>query len=183
MIVQDQVLIGTVLGGSSLVKPPKGMNYYLSMRSQNENWLLYKMAEMPDFFEDSNLHWYSNTCRVNSRCCEALTSCYNSMYENSKRNVTVDLLDRLMIRDIGIAVWYLDSGGKTGRGKKNAYINTTKFGEEGTKEVWRYFNEVDMSCNINHDGTRLKILFTVDGTEQLFKTIAPCFPMFMLDRL
>lgn len=181
MLIQDQVLIGTVLGGSSLVKPPKGVNYYLSMRSQNEKWLMYKIEEMPLYFGDCVPRWYTNTFRANSRCCEDLTSCYNAMYEGSKRKVTMDLLNG--IRDMALAIWYLDSGSKTGRDRKNAYINTTKFGEEGTKVVWQFFNEVDMPCNISQDGNRRRVLFTVDGTESLLATIAHRIPEFMLDRL
>jgi hypothetical protein len=181
MIIQNQVLIGTVLGGSSLLKPPKGVNYYLSMRSQNINWLAYKMAEMPDYFSECNANWYTNTYRCNSRCCEGLTSCYNEMYSGNNRRITMDLLNRL--RDVGLAIWYLDSGSKTGRGRKNAYINTTKFGEDGTKIVHQYFNEVDMPCNVNRDGDRLKVLFTVGGTEALISVIGHCVPEFMLSRI
>lgn len=181
MIVQDQVLIGTILGGSSLLRPPNGVNYYLSMRSQNENWLLYKMAEMPDLFEDLNIKWYTNTYRCNSKCCETLTYCHKEMYVDNNRKITMDLLDKL--RDIGMAIWYLESGSKTGRGRKNAYINTTKFGADGTEIIHRYFNEVDMPCNVNHDGDRLKVLFTISGTETLFSVIGPCVPEFMANRL
>ena len=181
MIIQDQVLIGTVLCGSSLVRPPKGVNYYLSMRSQDETWLKYKMEEMPDLFKDAKLHCYGNTFRCNSRCSEVVTAFHEELYEDNKRRVTMDLLNRLM--DIGIAIWYLESGSKTGRGRKNAYINTTKFGEDGTKLVHQYFNEVDMPCNINRDGTRLKVLFTIEGTTSLFTTIGHRVPHFMVHRL
>jgi hypothetical protein len=174
-------MIGTVLGGSSLVRPPKGVNYYLSMRGQNESWLMYKMAEMPDYFGNSKLCWYTNTYRCNSCCSEALTRFQEKVYVGNKRNVTMEILNPL--RDIGIAVWYLDSGSRTGRSKKNAYINTTKFGEAGTKVVHQYFNEVDMPCNVNRDGDRLKVLFTVSGTEALIATIGHCVPEFMLDRI
>ncbi len=181
MIIQEQVLLGTVLGGSSLVKPPKGVNYYLSMRGQNDLWLQYKMLEMPEFFKEPKLHRYNKTYRSNSCCCTALTDFHGSVYDGNRRKVTMDLLDKLM--DLGIAVWFLDSGGKTGRGRKNAYINTTKFGEDGSEIVQRYFNEVDMPCNINRDGSRLKVLFTVKGTLMLLGTIAHRFPEFMYHRL
>lgn len=174
-------MIGTILGGSSLVKPPKGVNYYLSMRSQNEMWLKYKVAEMSDYFKDTNLRKYGSTFRCNSACMEELTEMKEMLYEGNRRKIKMDILDRMT--DTGLAVWYLDSGSKTGRGKKNAYINTTKFGEDGTKIILQYFNEVGMECNINHDGTRLKVLFTVDGTVNLLKTIAHRFPTFMYHRV
>jgi len=177
MIVKDQILLGTILGGSSLVKPPNGKNYYLSMRSQNEKWLCYKMQEMQSLFKFSNINWYTNTYRCNSCCSRELTELHDYIYEENRRRITMEIIDP--IRDIGLAVWYLDSGSKTGRGKKNAYINTTKFGENGTLIIKKYFNEVGMACNINKDGKRLKILFTVDGTKKLFKVISPCIPFFM----
>lgn len=163
------------------MKPPKGINYYLSMRGQNELWLRYKMLEMSTFFSDPKMHKYGSTFRSNSCCHAELTQFRELLYEGNKRHIKMEILDRLM--DIGIAVWYLDSGGKTGRSKKNAYINTTKFGEEGSKIVMQYFNEVGMPCNINRDGTRLKVLFSVDGTLTLFKSIAHRFPTFMYDRI
>jgi hypothetical protein len=180
--VEDQVLIGTVLGGSSLVKPPKGVNYYLSMRSQNEKWLLYKMTEMPSYFKEIKLNWCDNTYRCNSCCSENLTELHGRLYDNhNKRKITMEILDTLM--DVGIAVWFLESGSKTGRDKKNAYINTTKFGLEGTNIIKEYFNSVDMQCNINRDKNRLKVLFTVDGTESLLKTVAHRFPSCMYHRI
>lgn len=47
----------------------------------------------------------------------------------------------------------------------------------------QYFNEVGFSCNINHDGDRLKVLFTVNGSIELMKTIAHRFPNFMHDKI
>ena len=178
---QSQVLLGTVLGGSSLVKPPKGTNYYLSMRSQNEKWLYYKMAEMNDYYSDFKLHKYGRTFRCNSCCSPIITELHNQLYEKNKRKIKMPLLD--VLTDTGIAVWFLDSGGKTGRGKRNAYINTTKFGKNGTDIIMQYFNELEINCNINHDGNRLKVLFTVKGTETLFKVIAHRFPTFMYHRI
>ena len=178
---QHQILIGTILGGSSLVKPPKGKNYYLSMRGKNEKWLRYKMEQMSNFFKSNSIHKYGNTFRCNSSCSETLTELKDVLYDGNKRKITMNVLDSL--RDVALATWFLDGGSKTGRGKKNAYINTTKFGEHGTNIVMQYFNEVEMPCNINRDGKRLKVLFGVDATLCLFKTIAHRFPTFMYNRI
>lgn len=178
---ENQVLLGTVLGGSSLVKPPKGINYYLSMRGNHLMWLRYKMVEMPSYFDGSTVHQYGKTYRCNSKCCAVLTEIQGRLYDGPQRRITMEMLDTL--QDIGIAVWFLDGGSKTGRGRKNAYLNTTKFGEAGTKIVLQYFNEIEMPCNINRDGDRWKVLFTVEGTTELFKVIAHRFPEFMYSRL
>lgn len=178
---QDQILIGTVLGGSSLVRPPKGTNYYLSMRSQNVDWLQYKMLEMPTYFPNPKLHKYGNTFRCNSCCSEVLTDCYEKLYQGNRRVPSMEVLD--LLNDTGWTAWWLDGGGLTGRGKKNAYLNTTKFGPEGTQVVCDYFNSLDVYCNVNRDKSRLKVLFTVPGTLEFFKVIGACVPSFMFDRL
>lgn len=68
----------------------------------------------------------------------------------------------------------------TGRNKKNAYLNSTKFGIEGSKIIENYFNSLDIGCNINQSNERIKVLFTVEGTEKFLKIIAPAFPPFMI---
>lgn len=177
---QRQVLVGTVLGGSSLVKSAKSVNYHLSMRDKNMKWLEYKMAEMPDYFADSTIFYSGGTYRCNSISCSELTEFQKLMYSESRRLITMEILDKLM--DIGIAVWFLDSGSKTGRNRKNAYINTTRFGNKA-KVIEKYFNEIDMPCKLNKDSKRTKVLFTVDGTLSLLKTIAHRFPPFMYDKI
>lgn len=178
---QSQVLIGTVLGGSSLVKPPKGVNYYLSMRSNNETWLRYKMEEMPDYFASSSIRKYGTTFRANSCCCDRLTEFRELLYEGNSRKINMVLLDQL--RDTAFAIWFLDGGGKTGRERRNAYLNATKFGEEGAELMLKFFNEVEWPCNVNRDGKRIKLLFTVEGSVKFFKDIAHRFPTFMWDRI
>lgn len=178
---ESQVLVGTILGGSSLVKPPKGKNYYLSMRSKNAIWLKYKMQLMPSYFPVQTVHKYGITHRCNSRCCPELSELYKVMYKDGDRAISMPILDSL--KDIALAIWFLDGGSRTGRDKKNAYINTTKFGTAGTDTICQYFNEVDLDCNINHDGDRLKILFTVAGTRKFLRVVAHHFPKFMEDRL
>ena len=179
---QEQIAIGTVLGGSSLVRPPKGANFYLSMRSQQCNWLQWKMLELPRFFKNPTLHQYGKTYRCNSNCCHQLTNLYEHLYdENDKRIIREQTLESMC--DIGWAVWFLDGGGKTGRGKKNAYLNVTKFGDEGAEIAKTYFDSLDVPCEIHKNGNRRRLLFTVRGTLRFLATVAGCFPEFMFCRL
>ena len=48
---QKQVLYGTILGGSSLIKPEKGKNCYLAMRDNDRLWLSYKIESLQEFFK------------------------------------------------------------------------------------------------------------------------------------
>jgi len=178
---QEQIIIGTVLGGSSLTKPPNGKNFYLSMRSKEELWLRYKVAELDKYYGDTSLQKYGGTFRANSPCMPNITSLHNRLYDENGRILKMEVLDMLM--DIGLAIWYLDGGGRTGRGKKNAYLNATKFGDAGAKIAKEYFDTLDMPCEINKSKSRIRILFSVSGTEEFFKITAHRFPAFMYYRL
>ena len=180
--LQEQVVIGTVLGGSSLTKQIRGKNYYLSMRSKDDVWLQYKIAELEAYFNTSVLAKQENTYRCNSICSEEFTTLYNLLYEEGVRHVTEELLNK--IHPMGLAIWFLEGGGWAGRNKKNAYINTTMLGRDGTKFVQKYLNDIcQISCNINKNGTRRKVLFTIEGTAKLFSTVGYQFPPFYLNRI
>jgi len=180
---QKQIITGAVLGGSSLIKPKLGTNYYFSMRNKDKLWLQYKIAELEGFFLTSKLTKDDKTYRARSMCSQVFTEMHGVLYESNQRKVTKETLD--LLRDIGLAIWYLEGGGRAGRNKKNAYLNTTKLGEDGTELVKEYFNDeiIDMKCNIHKNGERIKVMFTVAGTIRLFSTIAHRFPAFMYNRI
>lgn len=178
---QEQVVIGTVLGGSSLAKPPKGKNYYLSMRSNNDLWLSYKMDITPKYYRGVSIQRYKNTFRANTSCLPEMTDIKSLLYDKNERVVKMNILDQMM--DIGLAVWFIDGGGRTGRDKKNAYLNVTKFGKESENVVMDYFNSLSIPCSLNKSRNRMRVLFTVSGTVTLFKIIAHRFPPFMYYRL
>ena len=105
---QKQIIIGTVLGGSSIVKPAKGRNCYLFMRSKNKDWLIYKTTELEGFSSQRPFNLEGNTLRWHSNCYPIFNEFYELFYKNGKKIVTMNILDRL--RDIGLAIWYGDAG-------------------------------------------------------------------------
>ncbi len=163
------------------MRPFNGVNYFLSMRSQHELWLEYKKEELTRYFKKSVTHKYGKTSRINSCCSKDLTELHQLLYFENKRIISSEVLEPL--RDIGLAVWFLDGGGKTGRGRRNAYLNMTKFGLEGTAITKTYFDSLGLSCEIHENNGRIRLLFSVHGTERFLKTIAHCFPEFMFHRL
>lgn len=161
-----------------MAKPPKGKNYFVSMCSANKMWLLYKMEELEGCFKNKNLLQIGDSYRCNTICSEAFTDLHMFMYKNDKRHMSNEVLEPL--HDIAFSVWFIDGGGMTGRDKKNAYLNTTKFGMEGSQIVCDYFNSMGIGCNINQSKGRMKVLFGVEGTEGFLKIVAPQFPSFMV---
>lgn len=177
---QKQIVIGTILGGSSLVKPQKGVNYYLSMAGRNKTWLQYKMAELSGFFPRMLVMLDNRTHRCASCCSDQFSEIHEEMYRDGVRRVTPEILEPL--KDIALAVWFLDGGGKTGRDKNNAYLNLTRM-PESVQEIRDYFCTLDMFCEVNRSKNRIRLVFSVSGTDRLFKTIVPRFPNFMCHRL
>lgn len=177
-----QIIIGTVLGGSSLIRRGNNRFHHLAMASQESLWLEYKMQELCHIFPKHSLQLDKKTYRCVSITDEELTDIHELMFRNGKRCITTDLLDSIL--DITLAMWYLDGGGKTGRNKKNAYLNTTRFGVEGTNLIAGYFSDMlGWECSVSNMSTRSRIVFSVESTCALFKTITHLFPKFMHHRI
>lgn len=180
--LQQQVVIGAVLGGSSITKQPRGKNYYLSMRSKDSVWLQYKIAELHNYFYSASLAQQNNTYRCNSICSTEFTKLYEMLYRKNLRYVSEDILNK--VQDMALAIWFIEGGGWAGRNRKNAYLNTTLLGKEGTETVQKYLNDIcDIPCNVNKNKQRRKVLFTVKGTAKLIAVIGHRFPPFYVERI
>lgn len=175
---QRQIVMGTVLGGSSLVKPSKGRNCYLFMRSKNRNWLCYKASELKQFSSQRPFTEEGNTLRWHSNCFPVFNEFRELFYSNNKKIVNMEILDQL--RDIGLSVWFGDSG----KFKKGIVtINTHKFGEEGTDIITKYFNEVGINSKTVKERGNFRTTFTKEGSEKFLLTIAHRLPDFMHDKI
>jgi hypothetical protein len=175
---QKQVICGTILGGSSIVKPSKGRNCYLFMRSSNRNWIIYKAEELKDFASQRPFTEEPNTLRWHSNCYPIFNTFRDIFYKNNKKTVTMEVLDTL--RDIGLAVWYGDSG-KIHKG--NVWLNTHKFGEKANKLICKYFNEIDIKCDIIKNRGNYRIIMNKEGSQTFLKTIGHRLPDFMHSKL
>lgn len=174
-----QIIIGTVLGGSSLVKPKKGRNCYLFMRSADVNWLKYKATELDNLASQRPYTQEGNTLRWHSNCYPVFTEYYDLFYKNGKKAITMEVLDSL--RDIGLAVWYGDSG----RVKKDSIIlNTNKFGEEGTSVISQYFIEAGIGeTKMAKERKYIRLILTPEATERFLLIVANRIPDFMHNNL
>lgn len=169
-----QIIMGTILGGSSLVKPTKGRNCYLFMRSSDRNWLNYKAHELKEFTSQRPFTEEGKTIRWHSNCYPLFNEFRELFYEGSEKVVKMGILDQL--RDIGLAIWY----GDCGLIKNNrVWLNTHKFGEEGSKLVNQYFNEVGIEAEIKKDRNNSRVVMTHEGSKKFLSTIAHRLPEFM----
>ena len=174
-----QLIIGTVLGGSSLVKPKKGRNCYLFMRSADKQWLNYKAQELDALASQRPFTQEGNTVRWHSNCYPIFTEYYELFYKNNKKSVSMQVLDSL--RDIGLSTWY----GDCGKLKKDIVIlNTNKFGLEGTEVISQYFREAGIGeTKIVKERKYIRLLFSSESTDRFLLTIANRIPDFMHSKL
>lgn len=172
---QKQILYGTILGGSSLIRPLKGKNCYLAMRDRDYNWLRYKIEELKNFFKmDSKvIKQDKNTYRSYSIAYPV----FNEIHDDFATGINENVLD--LLNDVAWMVWFIDAGNLN---KNKAYLRTTKFKEAGTQLIQKYFCSLDCDCAIRCQDNSYSLVFTENGTQELFKIISHRMPRFILDR-
>ena len=172
-----QIINGTILGGSSLIKPKGGQNSYLSMRSKNGKWLDYKALQLGDFASSEPFTWERNTNRWHSLCYPLFTELRKKYYSNNKRFISVELLDSLKLKDIAFSIWFGDCGDYN-----NGIItyNTKVWGEEGTQEISKYFDLLGFKCEVFKIRKNFRIRLDFDSSQKLAKMIFGLMPQFKL---
>lgn len=160
------------------MKPAKGRNCYLFMRSRNREWLAYKAAELKEFSSQRPFTEEGNTLRWHSNCYPIFNDFRELFYKDGTKTITMEQLDQL--RDIGLAIWYGDCGKVKGR---TIWLNTHKFGEEGSRVVVQYFNEVGVKCSLAQERKNYRVAMTEAGSQRFLATIAHQLPEFMLGKL
>jgi hypothetical protein len=175
---QKQILGGTILGGSSIVKTKNSKNCFLSMRSNNYNWLAYKILELECLFKkDINLIVKDkNTYRGHSLSLPIFNFFHNNYYVNGKKKVDLKTLDGL--NDAAWMIWFCDAGKVE---KNKVILKTTLFGEKCSKIIHKYFKSFDINCDLKHKNNSYYIEF-VDA-EKYLKVFAHRMPNFMLEKL
>jgi len=168
----SNIVKGTILGGSSLVKSKSGKKCYLSMRGKNGFWLDFKSAELKVFSSDTPVT-IEKTNRWHSLCYPYFDEIRPLFYTDQKRHLNIDVLNGL--RDIAYMIWYGDAGSY-----KNNQItfNTHIWGEQGTETINRYFNEIGFSSEIVLKQKYFRVRLDETSSKQILKIISPHFPNF-----
>lgn len=167
---QKFIIIGTILGGSSIIKPKKGKNCYLSMREKDISWLNFKASQLSDFASSSPMT-IEKTNRWHSVCYPIFNEFYDIFYKEGSRQIKVDALN--LLHDSSIAIWFGDAGKCKG---KNAIINTNIWGEEGTSLINEYFKSLDWSSSVFKERNNLRVKLDESSSEDFLKMIAPYLP-------
>lgn len=137
---QRNIIIGTILGGSSIIKPKKGKNCYLSMRNKDLDWLTFKAKELENLATKEAIT-KEKTYRWHSICYPLFLDFHKMFYVNESRFIDINVLN--LLQDMSIAVWYKDCG----KINKNCIIfNTHIWDKQGTQTICNYFQSLEWNC-------------------------------------
>jgi hypothetical protein len=173
---QKQIIYGTILGGSSIIMPSKGKNFYLAMRDKNREWLEYKVNLLSNLFkmDQNTIKKDKTTFRAYSISYPFFKDVHGMFYKGKNKFVNRDILD--LLTDQAWMVWFVDSGRKS---KRKCYIRTNKFREEGTRIISKYFNSLDCECDVHLCRNRYEIVFTNKGSIEFMNIVSPSMPSFL----
>lgn len=176
---QKQIILGTILGGSSIIKPKKGQNCYLSMRDKDKDWLSYKVSQLSNFFKLDNTTIKRNdtTNRAYSISYPIFNDFYNTFYKGSKKIIKAETLE--ILDGNAWMVWFVDSGIKT---NSRIHLRTNAFGEKGSETINNYFNSLGCECEVNFYKNRYKIVFSNKGSVEFLKIIVHRMPNFIVNK-
>lgn len=177
-IRQRNFIIGTILGGSSIVKPSKGKNCYLSMRSKDFEWLKFKALELQNLasYEPITIE---KTNRWHSICYPLFNEFHQMFYdETNERKLTAEVLD--LLQDVAMAIWFVDCG-KYEDGQIT--LNTHIWGEQGSNEIVEYFSRLECQAEVFRERNNYRLRLDKDSSIDFLKIIVPHLPKFVLDKL
>lgn len=160
---QRSIIIGTILGGSSIVRPTKGKNCYLSMRDKDLNWLEFKAKELENLSVKDPIT-KEKTHRWHSICYPLFNEFESMFYENKKRKLKIEVLN--LLQEASIAVWYKDCAALN---KNKIILNTHIWGEEGTKLCVKYFNSLEWDAEIYKERKNYRIKFSENSSKEIIK--------------
>jgi hypothetical protein len=173
---QREIIVGTVLGGSSIVRPGDGKNCYLSMRDRDTYWLEYKAVSLKELASDApyTLPKRGSTFRWHSLCYPLFNEYHKMFYKNGERRLTSAVLDPL--RDWGLAVWFIDCGKYVGN---KVVLNTNIWGKKGTKIVVDYFRSLGYNVEVKLDRKGFRVWLDQEASLHFLEIVVAPLPIFV----
>lgn len=164
---ENQIITGTILGGSSLIMPKNGKNCYLSMRDKNAAWLETKADALKSIASPAPFT-IEKTNRWHSLCVPELNGFREKFYKDGKRHLRLEVLERLW--DVSLAVWYQDCGLNI---NDRVIIKTHIWGEEGTELFKTYFELIDYQAEIVKERGKFRVRLDQDSSKHFLNMVLP----------
>lgn len=167
---QKFLIIGTILGGSSIIKPQKGKNCYMSMRDKDLSWLKFKAEQLKDLTSQSPMT-IEKTNRWHSVCYPLFNEYHEMFYKLKNRVLKIEHLN--LLHDSSIAIWFGDAGKCKG---DQVVINTNIWGKKGTEIIVEYFKSLDWGSESFLERMNYRVRLDVDSSKEFLKLVGPYLP-------
>jgi hypothetical protein len=167
---QKFLIIGTILGGSSIIKPQKGKNCYMSMRDKDLFWLKFKAEQLKDLTSQSPLT-IEKTNRWHSVCYPIFNEYHEMFYKGKNRVLKIEHLN--LLHDSSIAIWFGDAGKCKG---DQVVINTNIWGKKGTDIIVEYFKSLDWQSEGFLERKNCRVRLDVESSKEFLKLVSPYLP-------
>jgi hypothetical protein len=173
---EKQVILGTLLGNSSIIKPRKSKNPHFQMResvSKNGIWIRCKAHELQRFSRPKSFVQDKDSFRWNSISCSCWNEFYDLCYKDNTKNITELWLDQL--QDYGVACWFMDKG----EFKKNsASLRISRLSESSVQAIKNYFQILGIDGEIKKFGGSKIISFAGPNLAKFMKIFSHRLPVY-----
>jgi len=173
---EKQVILGTLLGNSSIIKPKKSKNPHFQMResiSKKGLWIRCKAHELQRFSRPKSFVQDKDSYRWNSISCPCWNEYYELCYKDGEKNITETWLDQL--QDYGIACWFMDKGELH---KNMASIRVSRLTKESVDAIKNYFEILNIQAEIKKFGGSKIIAFKETNLLKFMKIFSHRLPVY-----
>jgi len=172
---QKKILIGSILGGASLVTPKDCVNSYMSFRCSDERWFYYKVRELNNLSSKKSV-LFDKTNRWHSKCYPIFNEYKKMFFSKNKRKLKLESLEQLW--DLSLGVWFVESGTYQ---KNQVILNTNIWGKSGTDVIKKYFSLLDYETEVFLEKNKYRIRFDKKSSTNFLELINPTLPLFYFE--
>lgn len=178
-LIQESIIIGSILGDGSLRRAPGRLNALLEINHSfaSKDYVDWKYRHMKNLVGTPPKRYKGNERRIayrfTTRSLPEVTRFYERFYQDGKKIIPKGIgLEPLIM-----TVWFMDDGSKT---YSALYLNTQQFDSDSQQRlIGQLFNQWKIEATLNKDKIYHRIRIKTSSTPSFKKIIQPfVLPMF-----
>ena len=180
---QKSLIIGTILGDGYLRIIPRRKNAFLEVKhsAKQKDYVDWKYSVLQSIVKSKpklrNGNGNRIACRFYTCCHSEITDLFRYFYKDGKKIIP----DNLEINSLGLAVWYMDDGSRSGG---SIYLNTQQFSVEDQNKLQKLLlNQFDITSSLNKDKEYMRIRIKTADAKKFCDIIRQFIPQSMQYKL
>lgn len=179
---EKQVLLGTVIGDTTLIKNTLTESTHGSMMHgvKQKEYIEWKYSKLKRFINSvkfsSNFHKIRKVMEYRYRCDITSNKCLDYFYylfydKDKKKNLNVEVIN--LLEPLGLAVWFMDDGSKTNSG--GYYLHTNCFSKENQEQIIKVLEEkFKLKINLHKTSKGAYIMYiSARSAKQFERLVSP----------